>query len=89
MSYYRISFIYQDSNEDWWFAVGGEGDEASDRKSWFDNLIYAGPCPTREDAENCADLFQNTGYGPEEIGPGGRLAPPPKRLQWRLLIISR
>ena len=59
MSDYRISFIYQDSNEDWWFAVAREGDEASDRKSWFDNLIYAGPCPTREDAENCADLFQN------------------------------
>ena len=81
MSDYRMSFIYQDSNEDWWFAVAEEGDEASDRKSWFDGLIYAGPCLTREDAENCADLFQNTGYVAEELAPRGLLAPPPGRLR--------
>jgi len=96
MSDYRISFIYQDSNDDWWFAVAEEGDEASDRKSWFDpsreswfdDLIYAGPCLTREDAENCADLFQNTGYGAEELGPRGLLAPPPERLQFSPLALK-
>jgi hypothetical protein len=88
MSDYRISFIYQDSNDDWWFAVAREGDEASDRKSWFDNLIYAGPCLTREDAENCANLFQNTGYVAEEISPGGLLAPPPERLQFNTLALK-
>ena len=88
MSDYRISFIYQDSNDDWWFAVAREGDEASDRKSWFDNLIYAGPCLTREDAENCADLFRNTGYGAEELVPRGLLAPPPERLQFNILALK-
>ena len=77
MSDYRMSFIYQDSNDDWWFAVAPEGSESSDSSPWFDTLIYAGPCLTREEAENCADHFQNTGYSAEEIGPGGLLAPPP------------
>jgi len=87
MSDYRISFVYQDSNDDWWFAVAREGDEASETKSWFDNLIYAGPCLTQQDAEDCADLFQNTGYGPSELGPGGLLAPPPERLQFSPLAL--
>jgi hypothetical protein len=88
MSDYRISFIYQDSHDDWWFAVAREGSEASGIAPWFDNLIYAGPCLTREDAENCADLFQNTGYGAEELGPGGLLAPPPGRLQFSPLALK-
>jgi hypothetical protein len=81
MSDYRISFVYQDSKDDWWFAIDERCGEESLAKPWFDGLTYVGPCATVEDAKNCEEFFQNTGYAAEELGPGGLLAPPPRKLR--------